>query len=172
MNDRKILGLGEQFSYEELKKAFREKSKQFHPDKNSDNMNSHLSMIRVNQAYANLLQAINDKPVQNQNRDDKAYTFYKEGIDKFQSIHPSKWKRIIKNDIFNAHAIETNPDTIEILKDLINLMSEAYYSFSIVVNEYSDSCWVEDAKLKLKEIEKMTVRYSKIKKSYIFELKL
>lgn len=167
MTDYTVLGLSENFTFEELKKAFRNKSKSFHPDKNNDSYKSHLAMIRVNQAYTNLIGTVTEPSRKKESNPEKnAYKIYKEGIAYFQSIHPSKWKKLNKNDLFNAHAIETDPESVRILDELIEIMAKAYHCFSIVRNEYPDSCWHNDSIQKIRDIEKMTVRYAKIKKSY------
>lgn len=172
MTDIEILGLNNTFSFEELKRAFRQKSKQFHPDKNQDNLNSHLAMIRLNQAYSNLHKQIKEKPVsKNLNiAKDIAYSIYKEGIQKFQNIHPSKWKSYSIDGLFDPSAISTHLETPSIIQSLITLMAEAYHSFSTVVNEHENSPWYSDSIMKMKEIEKMTERYLKIKESYELEM--
>lgn len=173
--DKQILGLSEGFSSHELKKAFRAKSKLFHPDRNSDSLQSHLAMIRLNQAYSNLAKAVESeegKDAENHEvsgKTDQSYRIYKEGIEKFQKIHPSQWKSNNRN-IFNPHAVETDPKTLEILDNLIRSMAEAYHCFAVVANEYSKSSWAGDAKAKMKELEKMTIRYARIRESYMSEI--
>ena len=173
MTDRQILGLNETFSSEELKSAFRRKLKQFHPDKNQNNLNSHLAMIRLNQAYANLQKQIKEKPLSNEKKqtEDLAYSIYKEGIQKFQGIHPSKWKSFSIDGLFDPGAINTHSETPSIIQALITEMAEAYQSFSVIITEYENSPWYSDSLRKMKEIEKMTQRYMKIKESYELEMK-
>ena len=164
VNDRyRNPGVNNTFSFEELKRAFRLKSKQCHPDKNHDNLNSHLMMIRLNQAYSNLQKQIKKKPVLNNQNPikDNAYSIYKEGIQKFQSIHPSKWKSYSIDGLFDPSVINTHSETPSIIQSLITLMAEAYHSFSAVVNEHESSPWYSDSVKKMKEIEKMTHRYSR-----------
>ena len=172
MTDIEILGLNEAFTFDELKRAFRIKSKQYHPDKNQDNLNSHLAMIRLNQAYSNLHKQIKEKPVLNNRKQtkDTAFSKYKEGIRKFQSIHPSKWKSYSIEGLFDPSVINTHSETPSIIQSLITLMAEAYYCFSTVVNEHESSPWYSDSIVKMKEIEKLTQRYMKIKESYEIEL--
>ena len=174
MTDYQVLGLDNSFTYEELKKAFRKKSKQFHPDINKDTLNSHMAMIRLNQAYSNLLKTI-DKTSGNNSvspAKDNAYSVYKEGINRFQNIHPSKWKTFSKKGLFDSGAVKTNSDTPSVIQTLITEMAEAYHSFSTIVNEYENSPWYTDSLDKMCEIERMTKRYMKIKESYESELKL
>ena len=162
------MDLNENYTFEELKKAYRIRSKQLHPDKNQDNLNSHLAMIRLNQAYSNLLKSVDKKTstVINTQVEDTAYSFYSDGIRKFQNIHPSRWKKFSKAGLFDAGAVATSPDTPSIIQSLITVMAEAYHCFSIVINEHENSPWYSDSLMKMKEIEKLTQRYLKIKESY------
>lgn len=49
---RKLLGLAEEASLEEIKRTYRELAKKFHPDKKKGNKKK---MQEINQAYKNLL---------------------------------------------------------------------------------------------------------------------
>ena len=51
MDYYKILGVGKNCTIEELKKAFRTKSKQYHPDLNKDDPNAVDSFIKIKEAY-------------------------------------------------------------------------------------------------------------------------
>ena len=102
MNDQKILGLNENFTYKDLKAAFRKKSKEFHPDLNNSSLESHFSMIRLNKAYSNLLKLLKTSKFKDENLFENSYDIYKKGIVIFQGIHPSKWKRIKKKNIFKS----------------------------------------------------------------------
>lgn len=167
MDDLEIFELSEGFSADDLKKAFRKKSKLFHPDRNRDNLQNHLAMIRLNQAYANLQKINREKTASGEGDSiDRSYVFYKEGIDKFQSIHPSQWKSLHKEGLFNAGAIETDPHAADVIRELILTMAEAYHLFSELINEFPQSDWYSDSFNKMKEIEKMTQRYAKILQSY------
>ena len=46
-----VLGIGKDASSEEIKKAFRTKAKQLHPDRNSDNPNAEAQFKEANEAY-------------------------------------------------------------------------------------------------------------------------
>ena len=172
MTDIQILGLNESFSYEELKKAFRIKSKQLHPDKNQDNLKSHLAMIRLNQAYSNLQMQLKEIPLYSEEKKikDLAYSIYKKGIQQFQNIHPSKWKSYSIDGLFDSSAVNTHSETPSIIQSLITEMAEAYHCFSIIINEYENTPWYSDSMNKKKEIEKLTLRYIKIKESYEKEM--
>lgn len=60
----------------------------------------------------------------------------------------------------------TDPDVINIIDGLIIKMAEAYKLFSAISNEFETSPWFKDSKDKMVEIEKMSIRYIKIKESY------
>ncbi len=153
---------------EELKKAYRTKSKCFHPDRNEDNLTSHLAMIRLNLAYSNLKSQLADNPscTDEQKPDDTAYSIYKEGIQRFQNIHPSKWKSFSMDVKSLTGTSHSNAEAPDIIQNLITEMARAYTSFALIVNEHENSPWYADSFAKMKEIEKMTVRYVKIKESY------
>lgn len=46
-----ILGLGKGSSQEEIKKAFRKKAMQYHPDRNPDNPEAEEMFKKINEAY-------------------------------------------------------------------------------------------------------------------------
>ena len=168
MTDRQILGLGETFTCEELKKAFRSKSKQFHPDRNSDSLNSHLAMIRLNRAYANLRKDTEEERPQaiRPETRDAAYQIYREGISQFQSIHPSQWIYLSREGLFDPAAANTRGEVPSIIRTMITRMARAYHCFSRVAEEYGNSPWHADSVRRMGEIEKMTGRYARIRESY------
>lgn len=68
MNYYKILAVEENCTVEELKKAFRTKSKQYHPDLNKDNPNALNDFIKIKEAYDYLsINLKNDSFKKNQN---------------------------------------------------------------------------------------------------------
>lgn len=174
MTDIQILGLKGPCSYEELKQAYRNKSKELHPDKNTDKLNSHLAMIRLNKAYTNLKKNFSEtgKGLEKEKKEgkDQAYAIYKDGILKFQNIHPSKWKSYSIDGLFDAGAITTHPEAQLVIETLIADMAEAYRLFSVIVNEHKNSSWYFDSLDKMREIEILTPRYMKIKESYELEM--
>lgn len=61
MEDIEILGINKKYDLKELKKAYRLKIKELHPDKNLNDINSHFKMIQINKAYDNLKLLIDEK---------------------------------------------------------------------------------------------------------------
>ena len=119
------------------------------------------------------MKQIEEKPVFNKSGTKQKILhilFTKRESRKFQSIHPSKWKSYSINGLFDPSAINTHSEAPLILQSLITLMAEAYHRFSTVVNEHENSPWFSDSITKMKEIEKMTQRYIKIKESYEIEM--
>lgn len=166
MTDLEILDLHADYTVADLKKAFRKKSKKLHPDVNSDSISSHLAMIQLNKAYSRLLSRNKVIPVADSVQSKDSFSVYKQGVDLFQKVHPSQWKKVTLNDLFCNGGIKASSNTGSIIKDLINALSKSYYCFSKLVHEYQDSPWIDDAYDKMQQIEKMTVRYAKILQSY------
>ncbi len=173
--DCRIFGISENSTLSDLKIAYRKKVKEFHPDliANKDKIESHLLMIRINHAYNNLRNRFQrveyNNITQKSAKSDKdfAYEFYKRGIDIYHSIHPSKWHRMRIESFFTKGSEEAeNKRNASIIEDLVKLLPDAYYYFSVIMNEFPQSIWAGDSKKKMVEIEKMTVRYTKIIESY------
>lgn len=164
MEDYKILGISKTYDLIELKKAYRNKIKQIHPDRNLNDSNSHFKIIKLNKAYENLKKIIKDKSKLD-------YSIYKRGVEIYKIIHPSKWKKVNIRSVEDI-SVSSNPETIEIIDKLICEISEAYRCFSIIVNDYESSIWFNDSRIKMKELEKMSIRYLKIKKSYELDRKI
>ena len=59
---RNILGVDEDSTADEIKRAYRSKVIQYHPDRNPDNPNAHQTTALINEAYA-LLRGKIDKPL-------------------------------------------------------------------------------------------------------------
>ena len=143
---------------------------------------NHLLFIQVNQAYQRLIgqlanrdtpvdktssstSAENDAVVQHK---DPAYVFYKTAMTHFMKIHPSQWsveskKILTKPSPLKEQELEKIKDKV---RNLVKLFPKAYYYFSIVVHEYPNSVWFQDAKEKMALIEERTIRYKKIIESF------
>ncbi len=59
----KILGINEASTLNEIKKAYYQKAKQFHPDINKST-EAHEKFVEINKAYEYLLELKNPKPIQ------------------------------------------------------------------------------------------------------------
>jgi len=158
-NDFQVLGITEEFSEEVLKKAYRDKVKEFHPDlsENQNKVIAHLSMIRINQAYNNLRGMITGQEnlitpqKKKDHKIDYAYENYKKGYDIYTTMIEA---------LLSAKTTE-----LEAFGKIVKELPEAYYYFSMVVNEFSESVWAFDSMAKMKYIEKMTPQYTRILKS-------
>jgi hypothetical protein len=52
------------------------------------------------------------------------------------------------------------------VSELVKLFPKAYYYFSLVVHEYPESVWYQDARDKMTLIEERTIMYKKIIESF------
>ncbi|MCL2805080.1 MAG: hypothetical protein FWD26_03975 [Treponema sp.] len=87
------------------------------------------------------------------------YVYYKLGIKYYKNIHPN-------------YFYKRNPDTTFETKsneELSNVFNKIYVSFKLseyyfnrVINEYPESLYAEDAKEKIKLLEKLTKSYKNI----------
>lgn len=160
-NDYEVLGIKKGSSLKEIRKAYRPRVKKFHPDLVSDENRiiAHMSMIRLNSAYKNLMDLC-EQSQESLDVEKKApvaerdYIPYKSGIEIYKNTVESLW--------FSEEFDSSDTANIRALKFLIRELPIAYYHFSIVANQFPESPWVEDAKKKMKTIENMTPRYKKI----------
>ncbi len=184
INDYSILGLPQNASLSEIKKAYRLKVKVLHPDvsDSSTNLRNHYLFVEVCKAYERLCnknntERINEEIIQVNKKTDKAlikhkdpaYVYYKKACTYYELIHPSHWN-INPTITINGKTDEENriqKETMDKVKELVNLFPRAYYYFSIVVHEYQSSVWVQDSKEKMEIIEKRMKTYKKIIESFI-----
>jgi len=99
---------------------------------------------------------------------DPAWAYYRKASEYFSRIHPSAWnaERSILVDAKLAHDAEAQRQTAERVRGLVKLFPKAYLYFSTVANEYPDSPWAEDARDKMRVIEKRIARYRNIIESF------
>lgn len=184
ISDYSVLGLPENASLPEIKKAYRLKVKALHPDvsDSSASIGNYYLFVEVCKAYERLCGKVtsgqNDEeaaPVKSQaggqiiQHKDPAYAYYKKAYTYYERIHPSHWNTS-QTITVNGKTDEENKlqkETMEKVKELVNLFPRAYYYFSIVVHEYPTSVWVQDSKDKMELIEKRMIRYKKIIESFI-----
>lgn len=188
MTDYDILGIPPTNDPAIIKKAYHKRVLQLHPDICDENkrIKNHYIFVQVCNAYKRLS---NSKGVNRQNtvretqrrtvqidrtdnvvvHKDQAYVYYKQGISLFSKIHPSQW-RTERNGLISTKIAGDDITQKEIQDKIIKLVSlfpQAYYYFSIVVNEYPDSVWVQDAMEKMKIIEERMNRYKNIIESFV-----
>ena len=184
LTDYDILRIDETRDISVIRKAYRKIVKEIHPDvsNESDLLKNHLLFIQINGAYQRLTaQSANqdtrsdETPEGGSNEDDSvvhhkdpAYVFYKTAMIHFMKIHPSQWSMETRQILEKPGP--SQQEELERIKakvrNLVKLFPKAYYYFSIVVHEYSDSVWFEDSREKMALIEERTVRYKKIIESF------
>ncbi len=184
LTDYDILHISETQDISVIRKTYRKIVKEIHPDvsNEADLIKNHLLFIQINRAYQRLIGQLrnqdtlvdetsssssydNDAVVQHK---DPAYVFYKTAMTHFMKIHPSQWSVETKQILEKPSPLKE--EELEKIKDkvrnLVKLFPKAYYYFSIVVHEYSNSVWYQDSKEKMALIEERTVRYKKIIESF------
>jgi outer membrane protein assembly factor BamD (BamD/ComL family) len=99
---------------------------------------------------------------------DPAYVYYKTAMNFFRRIHPSAWRIDVKHAMAQpSPAREREFARIQQkTKLLVALFPKAYYYFSIVVHEYPESVWTQDARDKMQKIEDRTKLYERIIRSF------
>lgn len=189
ISDFQILGIEETDDPAAIKRAYRRRAKQLHPDTADSDIivNNHFPFVEVCKAYARLMKRAKAGP---SDRDapakpvppaasapvgtavvkhtDPAYAYYKNGITIFGKIHPSEWK-MKERVAFSTDVALDEADQREAQRKVMNLVAlfpKAYYFFSVVVNEYPDSVWASDARDKMTLIEERMVRYKSIIESF------
>jgi len=190
MTDYDILHISETKDISVIKEAYRKIVKEIHPDvtDNSNLFKNHLLFIQVNQAYQRLCgqakkrrrNIVTSSKLNNSKisglvqHKDPAYAFYKTAMKFFMKIHPSQWNIEVKQIMEKPNSLQ-EPGLKKIqekVKNLVKLFPKAYYYFSIVVHEYSDSVWFQDSKEKMILIEERTIRYKKIIESFTEHAKI
>lgn len=167
-----ILGITKTTSIEDIKKAYRTKVKELHPDigRNRDQSEAHEKMIEIVHAYETVLRGSGDTTTFDDSiparaSRDREYEYYKKGIGIFRNVHPSKWKRVTLKTLFE-YSDEWEEGTAEIVAALVGNLNEAKYYFSVVVRDYPTGRWSSDSEEKIRQIDKMMIRYQKIIQSY------
>ena len=184
LTDYDILHISETKDISAIRRAYRKIVKEIHPDvsSESDLIKNHLLFIQINRAYQRLIgqlknqDALVDETSRSSSYDndavvrhkDPAYVFYKTAMTYFMKIHPSQWSVETRKILENLSPLKE--EELEKIKDkvrnLVKLFPKAYYYFSIVVHEYPNSVWFQDAKEKMALIEERTIRYKKIIESF------
>jgi hypothetical protein len=182
ISDCEILGIEETGDIAAIKRAFRKKVKELHPDVSTgaDPLERHASFVEVCDAYKRLLglrpAGPGVKPTVKYGSNgrgvvpysDPAYAFYRAGMKYFMMIHPSQWN-VDTQRMLNTR-IAGNEEDQEIMKkkvlDLVGLFPKAYYYFGLVVHEYPESDWAYDSQEKMSKIEERIGMYKRIIESF------
>jgi len=184
ISDYSILGISETTDITIIKKAFHARAKELHPDvaNDFDKVNNYYLFIEVCNAYDRLVNTNKLKPYcysaeENINKTSKdinkhkdpSYVYYKTASKYYELVHPSHWNNNQTITINGKTEAENKlqKETLEKVKELVNLFPKAYYYYSIVVHEYPSSVWVNDSKEKMIIIEKRMKTYKKIIESFI-----
>lgn len=174
-NEYRLLGITGPLTLDTLKKAYRSKAKALHPDVNrsAGEESVHRQMVSIIEAYQTLLRELERGTEGSDGHDDRGpadsgYAIYRRGIELFQSVHPSKWKRMTLESLFSRmdHGHTDVEETVTTIIQLMGNLSEARFNFGQLVRECPNSPWAPDAKDKLREIDAMVVRYRRIAESY------
>jgi len=182
ISDFQLLGIEDTTNIQIIKSAYRKRVKETHPDNSSEEnrFKNHLLFIQINQAYGRLIGKYKNRNEQKKNivkatankgiveHKDPAYVFYRTGMQYFMKIHPSQWSH--QSNLFEKSKVpideKAQEENRQIVLELIKLFPRAYYYFSIVIHEYPNSPWANDALEKMKLIEDRTKKYSKIIESF------
>ena len=186
LTDYQILGIEFTNDLDIVKSAFRKRIKELHPDLAQDEnaYKQHLLFVATCNAYKRIISQNIKKTTEGKSTDispnsahrgnelkvhsDPAYAFYRNGIRYYSKIHPSQWN-IDTTRMLNTKIAGQDEDQTIIknkIKELVRLFPKAYYYFSIVVHEYPDSEWYDDAHKKMELIETRIGMYKKIIESF------
>ena len=135
-------------------KQLKQLIKKYHPDLCND---SYLESA-YNEITKKLVNKLN-KIKANENIKNQDYAYYKSGIKYYRNIHPNQFYK-------------RNPDTTFETKkydELVLVLNKIYLSFNLseyyfkkVIDEYSQSPYLEDAKEKIKLLKKLYKSYENV----------
>ncbi len=177
--DFSILGLAETADAGAIRRAFRARAKELHPDlaPPGEALECHLRFAELCAAYGRLKARDLGRPLAAPvhagsgrglaRQPDPAYALYRTGMGFFMRIHPSQWN--LDPEVLNTRIAGHDDEQARIrerLEDLIGLFPRAYYYFGLVAEEYPDSDWAWDSGEKLRRIEDLELRYSRILDSF------
>jgi len=164
-----IFGLKPGAHIHDIKKAYRFIVKKNHPDLHPPEMKEWYKdkMIIINEAYQTLTKT-HDKSIkhrvvvkednpENKNQlqfilKDPAYAYYKQGHTYFHRGFYKFYKKKAKTNIKLKASLE-----------ILNNFEKAYLYYNKVIDDYPESQWAWDSRVKMKKIEKLTPIYKKIK---------
>jgi hypothetical protein len=183
LSDFDLLGIARTDDRDLIRAAYRRRVKETHPDvaADGDAFRNHLLFIQITKAYERLLRSSRSGSGRTSPRNpppdsggamvrhkDPAYAHYKAGMDFFMKIHPSRWKQATQRQLETPIPGDAGDQLRmkEKVMELVRLFPKAYYHFSMVVNEYPESDWAHDARVKMNLIEERTSRYKRIIESF------
>ena len=190
LSDYDLLGIAETQDTSTIKSAYRKIIKEVHPDvaTGGDSFTNHLRFIQVTKAYERLMVSLSKdrkRPVGTVRHQsskepgivqhkDPAYAYYKTAMNYFRKIHPSYWRIDVSRALTKPSPIrEEELAAIQNrTRALLGLLPRAYYYFSIVVHEYPESVWTEDARDKMHQLEDRTALYERIVISFTEHAKI
>lgn len=161
MDPYKVLGLEEGASKEEIKKAYRKKAKECHPDLHPNDPKAAERMHEVNEAYERLM---NPEKYQSRNSAGQSRSAYGQGgsytqgnpygqYQSGQSGYGDSWQEFDFEDLFgfgrrNSQILRPermagDSETIKQVVDLINIGRYAYanQTLNTVTSQYRDGRW-------------------------------
>ncbi len=184
LSDCEILGLAQTDDITAIKKAYRARVKTLHPDVINDvsDLKNHYLFVEVCKAYERLVCKSKDNDggkgrstqshtdINNgiQKHKDPSYVYYKSACKYYETVHPTHWN-LDQTITVNGKTREDNElqeETKDKVRIIAGLLPKAYYYFSVVVHEYPESVWAQDAQEKMLLIEKRMRLYRKILESF------
>ena len=132
----KVLGLTEGASKEEIKKAYRKKAKEFHPDLHPDDPKASEKMHQINEAYEHLM---NPEKFQNRTAESGRQTSRQEN-------DYEDWfgfGRRQTTEILRPERMSGDSETIKQVVDLITIGKYLYanQTLNTVISQYRDGRW-------------------------------
>jgi len=182
-----ILGVSSEARMDEIKKAFRRLVKKNHPDlfPEEHKQLQELKMIQINEAYARLTEHLDEIPGTGKIKEEKTGSY-----DYFRSPHEHPGAFVRKDEVgfhrdlqyvyykqgftyFSRalHGIKRMEKTVSLRNDMYYLkrfseslvcLRKADTYFSMLIDEFPDSIWSYDAKIKLRRIERFNFIYKRI----------
>lgn len=164
---RALLGLASSSTEDDLKKAYRARALELHPDCQGSSLEAHWEMLELNQAHNLLREEFRRRSGSRQDPLDSEedYNVYKRAVGYFQRIHPSIWIKTTEAGLFDRSGNQERIPVTEGILEALGAMNTAFVLFSQVVNDFPRSVWRADASAKLAQLEKMAARYKTMLKN-------
>ncbi|MCL2764734.1 MAG: hypothetical protein FWD40_05580 [Treponema sp.] len=132
--------------------------KKYHPDMHNDNCcESVYNEITVK--LVNKLNELKSKENSQINFKEKDYEYYKTGVKYYKNIHPNHFYKRNQDTTFETKPYE---ELVSILNNIYLSFNLSEHYFNLVINEYPQSPYTEDAKEKIKLLQKLHKSYENI----------